>query len=396
MPASECGLPFSTGGLVGEYGQWTVPSYTNEQIISGSAGKRAVVRAGGSASRAAGDQSSTDPGGGFCRNKQRKSNWRLPTEHSKRGHWVADSQEFPSLETLPRTVGDTKRSPGISATEVDRRPTASPTPVPRNVDRGMRPAQDFQTVPQKDSNTRTRGVQKTIVTPLSALAENFIPRKTSRKPPTPKVPTDNELDRSFARTGPGKIETPQDMIEIDIATVGAAYPNGISKPVAMADVAGASGPAVTGAGGPVVVGTRFLAVAEVYAPFKEAEGDPQGDDRKVDQKFSTPEEDAGSRPLEHSGVKEGGRPRDGLTEFDRTAPEAEIVSHPLEHSGVVEWAGVSDGLRERSPPEMVCAKPGTTKVVRGHRALPRGTTQDEGFRPTGRGGTGCHLGRCGR
>ena len=293
VPASERGLPFSTGGMVGEYGQWTVPRKTNEQDISGGAGKRAVVRAGGSASRAAGDQSYTDPGGGFRRNKQRKSNWRIPTEN-KRGHWAADSQEFPSLETRQRTVGNTKRSAGPSAAEVDRRPTASPTPVLRNLDRGMRPAQDFQPVPQKDSNTWTQGVQKTIVTPLSALAENFIPRKTSRKPPTPQVPTDNELDRSFARTGPGKIETPQDIIEIDIATVGAAYPTGISKPVAMADVAGASGPAVTGADGPVVAGTRLLAVAEAYAPFEEAEGDPQGDDRKVDQKFSTPEEDAGS------------------------------------------------------------------------------------------------------
>ena len=44
VPVSEFGLPFSTGGLVGEYGQWTVPSYTNEQNISGGAGKRAVVR----------------------------------------------------------------------------------------------------------------------------------------------------------------------------------------------------------------------------------------------------------------------------------------------------------------------------------------------------------------
>ena len=77
----------------------------------------------------------------------------------------------------------------------------------------MRPA-----VLQRDSNTRTRGVQKTIVTSLSALAENFIPRKTSRKQSTPQVPTDNELDWSFAKTGPGKIETPQDIIESDIAT----------------------------------------------------------------------------------------------------------------------------------------------------------------------------------
>ena len=135
--------------------------------------------------------------------------------------------------------------------------------APRNLDWGMRPAKDFQSVPQKDSNTRTQGVQKTIVTPLSALAENFIPRKTSRKPPTPQMPTDNELDRSFVRTGLGKIETPRDIIEIDIATVGVAYPTEIGKPVAVADVAGASGPAVAGAGGPVVAGTWFLSVTDV-------------------------------------------------------------------------------------------------------------------------------------
>ena len=226
VPARECGLPFSTSGLVGEYGQWTVPSYTNEQNISGCAGKRAVVRVGGSVSRTDGDQSSTDPGGGFRRNKQRKPNWRISTEDSKRGHWAADSQEFPSLETRPWKVGNTKRSAGPSAAGGDRRPTASPTPVPQNLDRGMRPAQDFQPVPQKNSNTGTQGVQKTIVTPLSALAENFTTRKTSRKPPTPQVPTDNDLDRSFTRTGPGKIETPHDVIENDIATVGAAYPTG--------------------------------------------------------------------------------------------------------------------------------------------------------------------------
>ena len=318
---------------------------------------------------------------------------------------MADSQEFPSLETQQRMAGNTKRSAGLSAAEVDRRPTGPPTPVPRNLDRGMRPAKDFQSVPQKDSNTRTRGVQKTIVTPLSALAENFIPRKTSRKPPTPQMPTDNELDRSFARTSPKKMETPQDIIKIDIATAGAASPTEIEKPVAVADVAGASGPAVTGAGGPVVTGTRFrsvtdvagaggpavtgaggpvvtgtrfrtvtdvagaggpvvagmrfLAVAEVYAPFEDTEGDLQGDDRKVDQNFSTTEEDTGSRPLEHSGVKEGGRPEYGRTEFDCTAQEEEIVSHLLEHSGVVEWADISDGLKKRSQPESfeICTDP---------------------------------------
>ena len=262
MPASERGLPFSTDGLVDEYAQWTVPSYKNEPETSGGAGKRAAVRAGGSASRASGDQSSTDPGGGFRRNKQRKSHWRTPGENSKRGHWTADSQEFPSLEAQ-RTAGNTKGPAGPSTAEVDRRPTGPPTPVLRNLDRGMRPAKNFQSVPRGNSNTRTRGVQKTIVTPLSALAENFIPRKTSRKQSTPQVPTDNELDRSFAKTGSKKIETPQDSIESDIATIGAAYPTEIEKPVAVADVAGASGPAGTEAGGPVVTGTRFRTVTDV-------------------------------------------------------------------------------------------------------------------------------------
>ena len=249
--------------MVDEYEQWTVPSYKNQPETSGGAEKRAAVRAGGSASRASGDQSSTDPGGGFRQNKQRKSHWRTPGENSKRGHWTAHSQEFPSLEAQ-RTAGNTKGPAGPSTAEVDRRPTGPPTPVLRNLDRGMRPAKNFQSVPRGNSNTRTRGVQKTIVTPLSALDENFIPRKTSRKQSTPQVPTDNELDRSFAKTGSKKIETSQDSIERDIATIGAAYPTKIERPVAVADVAGASRPVGTEAGGPVVTGkTRFWTVTDV-------------------------------------------------------------------------------------------------------------------------------------
>ena len=84
--------------------------------------------------------------------------------------------------------------------------------------------------------------------------------------------------------------------------------------------------------------------------FEDTEGDPQGDDRKVDQNFGTTEEDTGSRPLEHLGIKEGDHPEYGRTESDCTSQEEEIVSHPLEHSGVVEWAGSSDGLKKRRPP----------------------------------------------
>ena len=98
------------------------------------------------------------------------------------------------------------------------------------------------------------------MTPLSA--ENLIPRKISKKRPTPQAPTDNELDRSFAKTGSIKIETPRDSIESEIATIGTAYPTETGKPVAMADVAESSGPAGTGADGPVVAATRFLAVAD--------------------------------------------------------------------------------------------------------------------------------------
>ena len=126
----------------------------------------------------------------------------------------------------------------------------------------MRPAKDIQPVPRGNRNARTWGVQKPIVTSLSALAENFIPRKTQKKRPTQQTPTDNELDRSFAKTGSIKIETPRDSIESEIATIGTACPTEIGKPVAMADVAESSGPAGTGAGGPVVAGTQSLAVAD--------------------------------------------------------------------------------------------------------------------------------------
>ena len=135
----------------------------------------------------------------------------------------------------------------------------NPTPVLRDLDRGMRPAKDIRSAPRGNRIARPRGVQKPIATPLSALAENFIPRKIS----TPQVPTDNELDRSFAKTGSLKMETPRNSIKSEIATIGTAYPPKTEEPVAMADVAESSGPAVTRAGGPVVDGTRFRAVADI-------------------------------------------------------------------------------------------------------------------------------------
>ena len=107
------------------------------------------------------------------------------------------------------------------------------------------------------------------MTPLSALAEKFTPRKISGIQSTPHAPTDNELGRSLAKTGSIKVETPQDVIKSEIATIVTADPTETDKPVAMADVAEPSGPAVTGAGGPVVAGTRFLAVAEITGARKK-------------------------------------------------------------------------------------------------------------------------------
>ena len=141
----------------------------------------------------------------------------------------------------------------------------------------MRPAKDSRSVPRGNRNARTWGVQKPIVTYLSALAENFIPRKTSKKPPTQQTPMDNDLDRSLAKTGSSKIETPRDSIECEIATIGTACSNEIGKPVAMADVAESSGPAGTGAGGPVVVGMQFPAVADrtgASGPRRSETGNP--------------------------------------------------------------------------------------------------------------------------
>ena len=88
------------------------------------------------------------------------------------------------------------------------------------------------------------------------------------------------------------------------------------------DVADAGGPAATGAGGsvgvekgfrpvsgiaggPVVAGTRFLAVADVYAPFEDREDDPQSGLRKFEPVTETITEVTRSHPLEHVSVTRG-------------------------------------------------------------------------------------------
>ena len=101
-----------------------------------------------------------------------------------------------------------------------------------------------------------------------------------------------------------RFQTGNDMDEASGPTVtGAGGSVGVEKgfrPVS--GIAGAGGTAGTGAGGPVVAGTRFLAVADVYAPFEETKGDPRSDIRKFDQISETITEVTSSQPLGHAGV----------------------------------------------------------------------------------------------
>ena len=67
---------------------------------------------------------------------------------------------------------------------------------------------------------------------------------------------------------------------IDVADAGGPAATGAGNSVGfekglrpVGGIAGAGGPA--GTGGPVVAGTRFLAVADVHAPFEDREDDPQ-------------------------------------------------------------------------------------------------------------------------
>ena len=172
-------------------------------------------------------------------------------------------------------------------TDMGRRPSGQPIPVSRVLDRGMRPAKDIRSVRKGNRDVRTQGVQEPLTSPLSPLVESFNPRPTSEKQQNQRQRTNNDLDRSPAMTGLGETETSWDSIKNKIATIGTAKPIEIGKPVAMADVAEPRGLAGAGAGGPVVTGmsivtgTRFLAVAEVYAPIAETEGDQRSDIRKI-------------------------------------------------------------------------------------------------------------------
>ena len=193
-------------------GTYTEPSGKKSLETEKESGKRAKVREGGSASRTSGDQSSTDPGGGSLPNKQGKLPWQTQRVNGGSSQWKVDSQEFPSLGTQ-KMAGKANGSAGPSYTKMDQRPSGHPMPVSRNLDREMRPAKDIQSVPRGNHDVRTRDVQEPIVSPLSPLAESFTPRLTSEEQQAQRQYTDNDLDRSPAKTGSGEMESPQDSIK---------------------------------------------------------------------------------------------------------------------------------------------------------------------------------------
>ena len=206
------------------------------------------------------------------------------------------------------------------------------------------------------------------------------------------MPTDNELDRSFAKTGSIKMETPRNSIKSEIATIGTAYPTKTEEPVAMADVvqwaavSGAGGPVVDGtlfravgditgasglkgteAGGPVMTGTRFRTVPDVAGASGPA-GTGAGGPVVKGAEFRTVNEVAGASGPAGTGAggpavagtrflavaevyappkKTKGDLQGDVGRVDQNSkiPEEETGSIPLEHSGGVEGADISGGIR---------------------------------------------------
>ena len=86
MLTNEYGFSLPTIGFVSGYEQWTATRLGKDNV-DGCSRKRGMVRVGGSASRTSGDNSSTDPGGGFHRTKQRIPHWQVPAGGNKGRHW---------------------------------------------------------------------------------------------------------------------------------------------------------------------------------------------------------------------------------------------------------------------------------------------------------------------
>ena len=225
-------------------------------------GKRTRVREGGSASRTSEDQGATDPGGGGPYPlKERVPPWQMPRVDGGSSQWRVDGQEFPALGTQ-KTASKVIGSADPGDTGRGRKRDGHPIPIPRVVDRGMRPAKNIWSVWKGNRDVPTRGVRGTLTLPLSPLAKSFTPRPTPDKYQNQRQYTDIDLHRSPATTGVGGTESSWNNIEDKNATIVLAKPIEIEQPVAMADVAEPCGPARAGAGGPVITEIRMTTATD--------------------------------------------------------------------------------------------------------------------------------------
>ena len=116
-------FPVYTAGMVGGCAEWTIPHLTNAWRWTGPpAGKRGMVRAGGSASRTIDDSDAPDPGGGhhpaWRQLKLRKNDvivWlrlvaiRVVARNSTMGSISRSEQDGGRMAPLGRNVGVPRR-----------------------------------------------------------------------------------------------------------------------------------------------------------------------------------------------------------------------------------------------------------------------------------------------
>ena len=118
----------------------------------------------------------------------------MPRVDGGSSQWRVDGQEFPALETQ-KTASKIIGSADPGDTGRGRPRDGHPSPIPRVVDRGMRPAKKSRAVQKGNRDVQTRGVRGTLTLPLSPWAKSFTPDR-------PRInPRPNDSIRTLIYTG---------------------------------------------------------------------------------------------------------------------------------------------------------------------------------------------------
>ena len=160
----------------------------------------------------------------------------MPRVDGGSSQWRVDDQEFPALGTQ-KTASKIIGSADPGDTGRGRPRDGHPSPIPRVVNRGMRPAKRIRAVRKGNRDVQTLGVRGTLTLPLSPWAKSFTPGPTPDKYQTQRQYTNIDLHRSPATTGVGRTEPSWNNTEDKNATMVLAKPIEIEQPVAMAEVA---------------------------------------------------------------------------------------------------------------------------------------------------------------